>query len=249
MKIFINKSKQDSGAQAVAIGGDLIVKTIAEHGEARIILATGASQFDMLRALVARTDIDWSKCSVFHLDEYIGLPKDHPASFVGYLIERFVKQIPSLKHFEAINGLADPEQEIARLNHTVGTRPVDVAFIGIGENGHLAFNDPPADLETGQAYLRVQLDEACRSQQVSEGWFPSIDDVPLYAITMSIPQILKTRTIICTVPDARKADAVKGAVEGPVSDMCPASSLQKHSNTYLFLDAPSAEKLGNEYKS
>jgi glucosamine-6-phosphate deaminase len=243
MKIQIDKSKQVSGKNAASLGGDRIVKSIAENGEARIILATGSSQFDVLQALVARTDIDWSKCSVFHLDEYIGLSKEHPASFVGYLTSRFVSQVPHLKSFEAINGMADPEAETARLSFAIGESPIDVAFIGIGENGHLAFNDPPADFSADKAYICVELDVACRSQQVSEGWFASLDDVPTHAITMSIPQILKAQTIICTVPDTRKAEAVKGAVEGPVNENCPASVLQKHTGTHLFLDSAAASQL------
>lgn len=245
MEISVDRSRMDSAGRAAARGAEMICAALAGRGAARIILATGASQFDMLDALVARRDIDWSRCTVFHLDEYIGLSRDHPASFVRYLSERFVGRVPRLGHFEAIDGrAADTEAEIARLNAAIGTGPVDVAFIGIGENGHLAFNDPPADFEAESLYLRVSLDRACRNQQVSEGWFDTFDDVPAEAITMSIPQILKSRAIICTVPDARKAEAVQGAVEGPVSNLCPASALQKHDNTWLFLDAPAASRLG-----
>lgn len=244
MEISVDQSRIESGGHAAAQGAGLICAALASRGEARIILATGASQFDLLDALVARHDIDWSKCTVFHLDEYIGLSRDHPASLVKYLSERFVERVPELGHFEAINGpAADTEAEITRLISAIGTEPVDVAFIGIGENGHLAFNDPPADFEAESPYLRVSLDQACRNQQVSEGWFDTLDDVPTEAITMSIPQILKTQAIICTVPDARKAEAVRNAVEGPVSNLCPASALQKHNNTWLFLDAPAASRL------
>ncbi len=247
MKIFVDQTSKASGHRAAEQGAALILAALKERGEAHIILATGASQFDMLDALVSRQDIDWSKCSVFHLDEYVGLSDDHPASFVGYLNQRFVKRVSNLGHFESINGAeSDTQKEIVRLNARLVTRSIDVAFIGIGENGHLAFNDPPADFETDSPYLKLPLDHACRSQQVSEGWFEKLEDVPTEAITMSIPQILKSRAIICTVPDARKAAAVRDAVEGPYGNICPASALQKHASTWLFLDAPAAGQLRKE---
>lgn len=241
MKVSIDQSRLVSGRQAAEQGAALIQKALEDRGAARVILATGASQLDMLEALVAHKGIDWPKCHVFHLDEYIGLSEKHPASFVNYLTTRFVDRIPELGHFEAIRGeAADTNDEITRLNAAIGTDPVDVAFIGIGENGHLAFNDPPADFDIDQAYIRVSLDQACRSQQVSEGWFETMADVPTDAITMSIRQILKASAIICTVPDSRKAEAVKGAVEGPISNLCPASALQEHANVWLFLDEAAA---------
>ncbi len=243
MKILISQTREASGRQAATEGGDLVARAIAERGEARIILATGSSQFDMLAALVARTDIDWSRCSVFHLDEYVGLAPTHPASFVGYLTERFVSQVKNLKRFEAIDGLNAPSAELVRLNRAIAGDPIDVAFIGIGENGHLAFNDPPADFSVADAYIQVELDVACRNQQVSEGWFPTFSDVPTHAFSMSIPQILKSRSIICTVPDVRKAEAVRNAVEGPITSLCPASALQQHGDTRLFLDGEAASLL------
>ncbi len=241
MKILVDQSRMESGKKAAELGADLIRKALANRGEARVILATGSSQFDMLDALVAQKDIDWSKCRVFHLDEYIGLSHDHPASFVNYLSARFVSQVPDLGHFEAVQGKADDiDAEITRLNTAIGTAPIDVAFIGIGENGHLAFNDPPADFDTDRAYIQVSLDQPCRAQQVSEGWFKTMDDVPTDAITMTISQILKSSAIICTVSDTRKAQAVAGAVDGPISNLCPASALQKHDKTWLFLDEAAA---------
>ncbi len=246
MKISVDNTRKMSGTRAATRGAEIIRAALAKRGEARIILATGASQFDMLEALAVEENIDWANCTVFHLDEYVGLSPEHPASFVNYLYQRFVELVPRLQHFEAINGAAPKiENEIARLNAIIATGPVDVAFIGIGENGHLAFNDPPADFTTGTPYLKVKLDQACREQQVSEGWFDDLDDVPTDAITMSISQILKSEAIICTVPDARKAAAVYGAVEGPYSNYCPASALQKHQNTWLYLDAPAAAGLKN----
>lgn len=244
MKLSINVSPKASGAQAANQGAELIRAAIENHGEARIILATGASQFELLEALVAKTDVDWAKCTVFHLDEYIGLSIEHPASFVNYLTKRFVEKVPELKHFEAINGMTENAQdEIKRLNDAIGEEPIHVAFIGIGENGHLAFNDPPANFETKVPYLRVTLDQECREQQTSEGWFKNINDVPVEAITMSVAQILSAQNIICTVPDQRKARAVAQAVEGDVTNLCPASALQNHKNTWMFLDEQAASNL------
>ncbi len=243
MMITIAETKKVSGHQAAVEGAYLISQAIAERGDARVILATGSSQFDMLEALVAHSDINWSKCTVFHLDEYVGLAPTHPASFVGYLTNRFVNRVPNLGHFEAIDGLNDPDAELLRLNRAIAGNAIDVAFVGIGENGHLAFNDPPADFEANTAYLKVELDVACRNQQVSEGWFPDFADVPTQALSMSIPQILKSRAIVCTVSDTRKAEAVENAIEGPISNLCPASALQMHNAAHLFLDAPAAALL------
>ncbi len=244
MKINIAQTSIASGQHASAQGADLIRQAIDKKGDVRIILATGSSQFDMLDKLVKQTNVDWSKCTVFHLDEYINLSQNHPASFVKYIKERFVNRLHKLKHFEAIDGMAnDLESEIARLSRVIGIAPIDVAFIGIGENGHLAFNDPPANFSENNPYLRASLDPACRAQQVSEGWFDSLADVPNEAITMSISQILRSHNIICTVPDARKAQAVRDAVQGSITNMCPASALQNHPNVALFLDAAAASKL------
>jgi glucosamine-6-phosphate deaminase len=197
----------------------------------------------MLDALV-RENVDWPRVTVFHLDEYIGLPRTHPASFRRYLKERFVDRLPRpVRQFHFIEADRAPEAECARLAELIAPVTVDVAFIGIGENGHLAFNDPPADFETDQPYRVADLDEACRRQQLGEGWFPTLDDVPRQAITMSIPRLMAARAIICTVPDARKAEAVRGAVEGPVTPDVPASILQRHAECHLFLDPPAAARL------
>lgn len=246
MKISIVQTNVDAGRQAALRGAEHIRQALRDKGAARLILATGASQFEVLKALVACEDIDWSKCTVFHLDEYVGLPRSHRASFVNYLNARFVGLVPGLGHFEAIDGESDDvEAEITRLNETLSKAPIDVAFVGIGENGHLAFNDPPADFETTVPFLRVTLDEPCRRQQVNEGWFEAITDVPAEALTMSIRQIMAAKAIICTVQDQRKARAVKNAVEGPVSNLCPASILQEHANTTLILDEAAATELSS----
>lgn len=239
MEIIISPTKTELGAKAAHTGAELIRKAIAKNGRANIILATGASQFEMLEALV-KENIDWKVVTAFHLDEYIGIPATHPASFRKYLKERFADLVP-LKAFHYVNGdSADPEEECIRLGNIIAQHPIDVAFIGIGENSHLAFNDPPADFDTEKAYLVVNLDDACRRQQLGEGWFPSFDDVPKQAISMSIRQIMKSKAIICSVPDERKAWAVEKAVNGPVTNLVPASVLQDHSNVGLFLDKESA---------
>ena len=241
MEISISDTKKELGKKAARKGAELICKAINERGEANIILATGVSQFEMLTELV-RKDIDWSKVIAFHLDEYIGISETHPASFRKYLKERFV-DIVSPKEFIFVNGEADPVGECIRLGNLIVKRPIDVAFIGIGENGHLAFNDPPADFETDEAYITVQLDEKCRLQQLGEGWFPVFEDVPDKAISMSIKQIMKSKTIICSVPDLRKAEAVKSVVEEPVTPVVPATILRQHNSAWLFLDKYSSSLL------
>ena len=247
MRVVVKEKKQESGKVAAAEGAALIRKALAERGSANVIVATGASQFEMLEQLVKEPDVNWHNVTAFHLDEYVGLPITHPASFRGYLWQRFVSKLPlPLRAFHYVNAdaPAGPQTECQRLSALIKhAGPVDVAFIGIGENAHLAFNDPPADFETDEPYLVVKLDEACRKQQMGEGWFPTLADVPAEAISMSIRQILKSRAIVCTVPDARKADAVKGALEGPVTNTVPASILQRHDNVTLYLDQPAASKL------
>ena len=245
MTIFIGKDKLDMAAAAPKSAADKIRKANAEKGEARIIVATGASQFEFLQALVKEPGIDWTKVTGFHLDEYIGIPVTHKASFRGYMRERFVSKTPQpMKVFNEVNGeAADKEAEIDRLEKLIRTAPIDVACVGIGENGHLAFNDPPADFDTNRAYKVVPLDDKCRMQQVGEGWFPTKDDVPTHAFSMSIKQIMWSKAIVCTCPDARKAEAVKGAVEGPVTNMLPSSILQMHPDCGMFLDPDSASLL------
>jgi glucosamine-6-phosphate deaminase len=239
MEIIISSTKQEMGKQAAQRGADLIRKVIAERGEANIIVATGASQFEVLEELV-KENIDWSVVTGFHLDEYIGIDETHPASFRKYLKERFVSLVP-LKDFHFVNG-ERAEEECKRLGEIITNHPIDVAFVGIGENGHLAFNDPPADFETEEPYIVVNLDENCRKQQLGEGWFPTFDDVPQQAISMSIRQIMKSKHIICSVPDKRKAEAVKNSVKEKVSSLVPASVLQQHRATWLFLDKAAASQ-------
>jgi glucosamine-6-phosphate deaminase len=222
-----------------------IRQAIAKQGAARIIAATGASQFEFLEDLTAAHDVDWEKVEMFHLDEYVGLSIEHPASFRKYLLERLIQKI-GIKKYHLLNGETDPEEACRNVGRLLTMTPIDLAFVGIGENGHLAFNDPPADFETEESYIIVHLDEACRRQQVGEGWFDSLAAVPKKAISMTIRQILKSRRIICVVPDARKANAVKTCFEGEIGPMAPASSLRTHPNTTVFLDVDSAQLLKAE---
>lgn len=240
---IIHSDKTLLGQAAARDGANRIRDAIAARGEANIILATGASQFEMLGALV-REEIAWERVSVFHLDEYAGLPVTHPASFRRYLWERFHRLLPvPLKAFHYVAADRDPLRECARLGALIQTHPVDVCFAGVGENAHLAFNDPPADFQTEEPYLVVDLDEACRRQQLGEGWFPTLDDVPRRAISMSVRQIMKSRSILITAPDLRKAKAVRDALCEPVTPAVPASVLQRHPDVAFFLDAGSASLL------
>jgi glucosamine-6-phosphate deaminase len=242
MKIDIFENSEAMGKAAGRAAADLLRIAIAQKGNAAIILATGTSQFEVLNQLLAETDIDWSKVTMFHLDEYIGLPDSHPASFRKYLKERFIEKV-TFQAYHLINAESNPEAECERLGKLITAHPIDVALVGIGENGHLAFNDPPADFDTEQPYIIVNLDEPCRRQQLGEGWFPSLEAVPTQAISMSIRQIMKSANIICSVPDERKAQAVKNCLEREVSNLFPASILQQHPHCSVFLDAFSSKYL------
>lgn len=244
-EITISPTKVENGRAAAEKAAELLKDALARKERVRFIAATGASQFEMIGHLCSLPGIDWDRTEMFHLDEYIGLGEDHPASFRRYLRERLVELVhPGKVHY--VNGDApDPVAEAKRLGDLIAANPVDVAFVGIGENGHLAFNDPPADFETEAPYLVIQLDEKCRMQQVGEGWFSSLADVPARAMSMSIRQIMKTEAIVCTVPDRRKAEAVRECLgEGTgVSPLHPASILKNHPNTFVFLDRDSASLL------
>ena len=243
MDVRIFETKEEMGLVAAADGAAAIRAALDERSAANIILATGASQFSVLDGLV-REDLDFSRIHCFHLDEYVGIPITHPASFRKYLRERFVDRLrvpPAAFHF--LDGEGDCAAECRRVGEIIGSHPVDVAFIGIGENGHMAFNDPPADFETDEPYILVELDEACRRQQLGEGWFPTFADVPGRAISMSIRQMMKSNAIVCTVPDKRKAEAVKKAITGPVTPDVPASILQHHDRATIYLDRAAASLL------
>ncbi|MGH1482307.1 MAG: glucosamine-6-phosphate deaminase [Geminicoccales bacterium] len=246
MRLRIHDDKQMLGKVAADEGADAIRAAIANKGRAAIVLATGVSQFEMLDVLVHQ-EIDWSKVSAFHLDEYIGMGNDHPASFRRYLEERFVRQVRGLADFVAIDGnAADPNVELIRLNRRIASDTIDVCFAGIGENGHLAFNDPPADFDTDEPFILVELDDACRRQQMGEGWFETFDDVPSRAISMSIRQIIRSKKLILSVSDARKAKAVLETIEGPVTNSHPASIIQDHGDCSLHLDPAAAGLLSTD---
>jgi glucosamine-6-phosphate deaminase len=242
LKIIVKNDVSQLGISAGVFAGQMIRQAIEKKGHANIILATGTSQFETLNRLV-KENIDWSKVTVFHLDEYIGLPESSPASFRRYLKERFIEKVGPLKGVHLVNGEADPVKECRRLGESIRKNPVDLALVGIGENGHLAFNDPPADFETEEPFIIVDLDEKCRWQQYREGWFKTIGDVPRKAITMSIKQIMKSGQIICSVPDKRKAEAIRDCFSNPESNMHPAGILQTHRDCTCFLDQHSSSLL------
>jgi glucosamine-6-phosphate deaminase len=246
MDVRVFATKAELGGAAAVDAAAALREAIDTKGRAYVIAATGASQFEFLDALTATAGIDWPKVVFFHLDEYVGLPESHPASFRRYLKERIVARVhPGGFHF--IEGdAADPAAEARRVGALIRAHPIDAAFVGIGENGHLAFNDPPADFETEEPYLLVTLDEACRRQQLGEGWFKGLEDVPRRAISMSVRQILKSQRIVCVVPDARKARAVRDCLQEDVSPLRPASILRTHPRTTLYLDRASASLLRRE---
>jgi glucosamine-6-phosphate deaminase len=244
MQIRTYRDRQTMSRAAALHAAAAMRDAIGRTGVARIIAATGASQLDFLEVLTAES-IDWTAVEMFHLDEYVGLPLAHEASFRRYLLERLITKV-GIGRYHLLDGERDPTRVAEEVGRELTAEPVDVAFVGIGENAHLAFNDPPADFETEQPYLIVTLDEACRRQQVGEGWFASVADVPSQAISMSVRQILKAREIICVVPDTRKAVAVRASVEADISPMVPASILRTHPNTTVYLDAASAALLRPE---
>jgi glucosamine-6-phosphate deaminase len=247
MEIHIHNSREESGKTAANEAISLLRDLLSKQEFATIILATGASQFELLKTLAATSEIDWSRVIMFHLDEYIHLPETHPASFRKYLKERFINLVPALKDVHLINGEFEPaDKECARLNSIITKHTVDLAFVGIGENGHLAFNDPPADFQTEQPYIIVELDNECRKQQLGEGWFKSFEEVPRRAISMSVKQIMKSRQIICCVPDKRKAKAVKNCLEHEVSNLYPSSILRLHPGCSIYLDWDSSSLLSED---
>jgi len=234
-KLALSRSAAEQAAAALR-------GAILQRGLARIVVATGASQLEFLDALTKREDIDWQRVEMFHLDEYIGLPIAHPASFRNYLLKNFIQKTGITK-YHLLDGEGDAREVALRTGESLNAAPIDIAFVGIGENGHLAFNDPPADFESEEPYLIVELDEACRRQQVGEGWFADISEVPRQAISMSVRQIMKAREILVVVPDARKAEAVRLCFEGEIGPMAPASILRTHAAATVYLDDGSASLL------
>jgi glucosamine-6-phosphate deaminase len=249
MRIEVSAGREELGKSAAGEAAGKITGAIRKKGSASIVLATGTSQFEVLHHLVNHPGVDWSRVTMFHLDEYVGITEEHPASFRKYLMERFIRKVPFLSTYHLIDGgRLEPLEECRRLNGIISGYRIDVALVGIGENGHLAFNDPPADFDTDDPYILVELDEACRRQQLGEGWFETLEEVPEHAITMSVKQIMKSRHIICSVPDMRKAVAVRNCLEEPVSNLYPASILREHPDCSLFLDRDSASSLSSAHK-
>ena len=243
MKIRVDKDRRSLSEAAASHAADSLRSAVERTGKARLVAATGASQLDFLDALTAIADVPWARVELFHLDEYIGMPPSHPASFRRYLHERLIDKT-GITNIHLLDGEGDPEEVRRSVGRTLSREPVDVMFAGIGENTHLAFNDPPADFDTTDPYIIVKLDEACRRQQLGEGWFARLEDVPDTAISISIQQILQAREILVMVPDARKAAAVQKTLEGEVSPAVPASILRTHAHATLFLDEASASRLG-----
>jgi glucosamine-6-phosphate deaminase len=242
MMIKVFDSKAEMARDAANRAADTIREAISERGEARIVAATGASQFEFLDALTKISDIDWKRVEMFHLDEYVGVSGQAPASFCKYLRERLIDKV-GLEKYHLLDGTQAPATVIEQVSAEIRKAPIDIAFVGVGENGHLAFNDPPANFDTEEAYMVVNLDEACRKQQLGEGWFSTLADVPRQAISMTIKQIMKAKQILCIAPDARKANAIKVCFNGEVSAAAPASILQQHPDTILYLDRDSAALL------
>lgn len=243
MRIELSANPEELGQKAADLAALIINEVIARTGLARIVLSTGLSQITTFESLVKK-DIDWSRVEAFHLDEYLGIGQDHPASFIKYLKERFINQIAPLKAFHFVDPSKGTEKMIRELTLEIKSAPIDLGLIGIGENGHVAFNDPPAVFEEEASYKIVHLDEACRRQQLGEGWFKKLEDVPQEAISMTVPQILKCRNIISAVPHAVKADAVKAVLGAPyITPLVPATILKTHQNFFLMLDKASASKI------
>jgi glucosamine-6-phosphate deaminase len=238
VRITICDNPIELGMEASKLAASKIRDAISAKGEARIILATGSSQFETLDALL-KEKIDWSKVVIFHLDEYIGLPVTHKASFRKYLKERFVNHI-SCRRFYSIDTEKDIKGLITELTREISAKAIDIGMIGIGENGHIAFNDPPADFSTRESYIVVELDHKCRMQQVGEGWFSGLEEVPERAVSMSVWQIMQCRTIISAVPHRVKAEAVKNTLAGEITNMVPATILKSHRDINLFLDRESS---------
>ena len=245
MKLRLETDCRAMSAAAAEHAASSLRRLINESGKARVVAATGASQLEFLRALTALAGIDWTRVELFHLDEYVGIPEDHPASFRRYLRENLIDKT-GIRTYHFLDGTRPVEDVIREVGRELSSAPIDVMFAGIGENGHLAFNDPPADFDTTEPYILVKLDEACRKQQVGEGWFARMDDVPTTAISMSIRQMMKANELLVIVPDERKAVAVKSAVEGDVTALVPASIIRTHPNVTLYLDEPAASRLSKE---
>lgn len=248
MNLTVSPDKYCLARAAAEQAATTIRHAISERGCTRIVVATGASQFEFLEELTKAPDIDWKRVEMFHLDEYLNLSPTHPASFRKYLHQRLIDKV-GITRVHLLDGERDPGEVIAEMAAEIRKAPIDVAFVGIGENGHLAFNDPPANFDTDEAYIVVELDELCRRQQLGEGWFKSLEEVPRRAVSMTVRQVLKAKQIIAVVPDGRKAQAVGKCFHGEISPMAPASILRTHPNTFVYLDKDSAAFLSPDLQA
>lgn len=244
MKLIINNTKEELGNASAIHAAKLVNDAIAKQGYARILLSTGASQFPFFVEFV-KQNVDWSKVEMFHLDEYVGISEEHPASFKRYLLDRFVNVVnPKCAHL--INGQNNPEETIAELTALLNEKPIDVGLIGIGENGHIAFNDPPADFDDQRAYKVVTLDERCLQQQIGEGWFKNVDETYKQAISMTCSQIMKCKSIISVVPYKVKAEAIYNTLTRDLTPEVPATLLKQHADCTVYCDQDSAALLTDE---
>ncbi len=240
LPVFVAPSNQALGEAAAEQFAKAVAHHVADHGDVSVILATGNSQLSFIRAVVRRDEIDWSKVTVLHMDEYLGMSEEHPASFRRWMQENLLAHVTP-KEFHGMRGDADSVQdEIERYSTLVRDLDPAICVMGIGENGHLAFNDPPADLETRELIQVVELDEECRQQQVGEGHFASVEDAPTKAISLTVHALLRPKTVLVLVPESRKADAVRRSLIGPITPGCPASVLQQAPHARLYLDEDSA---------
>ncbi len=244
MEITLSENAVQLGERAAALTAEKLNAAINKNGSARLVMSTGASQFETIMSLI-KLPVDWSKVEVFHLDEYVDLPITHPASFRKYIKERFGDFV-NAKAIYYVNTEGDITANIASLTEKLREAPVDVALIGIGENAHIAFNDPPADFDNDNAYIVVKLAEKCRNQQLGEGWFATIDDVPTHAVSMTVMEIMKSKVIISAVPHAVKAQAIKDTLENDLTPEVPATMLKQHEEIYLFVDKNSASAVDIE---
>ncbi len=242
MKLQLEADRRALPAAAARHAASSLRRVINQNGKARIVAATGASQLEFLQELTSLTGIDWLQVELFHLDEYVGIPEDHPASFRRYLRENLIDKT-GIRNYHFLDGTRPVNDVIREVGRELTSAPVDIMFAGIGENGHLAFNDPPANFDTTDPYILVNLDEACRRQQVGEGWFARMENVPTTAISMSIRQMMKADELLLVVPDVRKAAAVKAAIEGEITPQVPASIIRTHPTVTLYLDEPAASML------
>lgn len=243
LQVKIYESRMEMGKGAAGEAALCLKRLLEEKEEINCMFAAAPSQNEFLERLIGEQDIDWSRINAFHMDEYCGLPQRGKGTFSGFLCNAIFDRVP-FRSVNLLNGGADPGEESERYGRLLREKPLDVVFMGIGENGHIAFNDPPvADFLDGKMVKRVKLDHMCRQQQVNDGCFPSLEEVPAYALTVTVPGLMSAEHVFCMVPGGRKAQAVKDALEGPVAESCPASILRRHSRAGLYLDCDAAKLL------